>query len=59
MTKETWKKQVADILFLLVGIDILLVFFTIGAITSGTYEGGIWFWDVQAKFILKVILNFF
>ena len=58
MRKETWGKQIANLLFLLIAVDILFVFFSIGAVTCGRYEGGVWFWDVQAKFILKVILKF-
>ena len=57
MKKETWGKQIANLLFLLIAVDILFVFFSIGTIASG-YKGGIPFWDIQARFVLKIILKF-
>jgi len=57
MKKETWKRQIANLLFLLIAADFLFVFLAIGAVASG--KGGILFWDIQARFVLKIILKFF
>lgn len=58
--KKPWREfisNISSIFLFFFAIDAILVIFAIGVITSGEYKGGVWFWDVQAKFVLKIIIK--
>jgi len=47
------RRDFIDLIFLMITFDIAMVLYSIGQIAYGSYSGGIAFWDIQIKWILR------
>ena len=53
MSRREKIESFIDLIILMIVFDIAMVLYSIGQIAYGSYAGGIAFWDIQIKWILK------
>jgi len=53
MSRREKIESFIDLIFLMITFDIAMVLYSIGQIAYGSYSGGIAFWDIQIKWILR------
>ena len=54
MSRREKIESFIDLIFLMIAFDIAMVLYSIGQIAYGSYTGGITFWDIQIRWMLKL-----